>query len=207
MGAPSPVPGWYPDPGGQGQRYWNGTEWTQHQAPAVKKSSTGKTLAIVFGSIFAVFVVFGLAAVGSEKEDTPSRTPSASNTPWSPEAADTGQASAGINQPVRDGKFEFVVNGISTQRGFVVVQMQVTNIGNEAQTFFPQNQKLIDSAGREFECDTMAVYEFNDDGITELNPGLSTAILVPFQAPPNTAFSAVEVHDSAFSGGARVTLG
>ncbi|MCA0330683.1 MAG: DUF2510 domain-containing protein [Actinobacteria bacterium] len=26
-------PGWYPAPGGRGQRYWNGTEWTDHQTP------------------------------------------------------------------------------------------------------------------------------------------------------------------------------
>jgi Protein of unknown function (DUF2510) len=27
--------GWYPDPGAQGvQRYWDGTQWTQHTSPA-----------------------------------------------------------------------------------------------------------------------------------------------------------------------------
>jgi hypothetical protein len=113
----------------------------------------------------------------------------------------------GIGQPVRDGKFEFVVTVVYNQRGYTTVQMSVTNIGNEAQTFFPENQTLIDTAGREYECDTMAVYDFNKDGMIELNPGLKTVSVVPFKAAPGTAFSAVELHDSAFSGGARVALG
>lgn len=28
----SPVPGWYPNPNGPGQRYWNGRAWTDHLA-------------------------------------------------------------------------------------------------------------------------------------------------------------------------------
>ena len=32
--APTPESaGWYPDPDGQGQRYWSGTEWTTDAAP------------------------------------------------------------------------------------------------------------------------------------------------------------------------------
>ena len=29
-----PAPGWYSDPQGPGQRYWDGTQWTEHRAPA-----------------------------------------------------------------------------------------------------------------------------------------------------------------------------
>ena len=28
----APAAGWYPNPGGRGQRYWDGREWTQHYA-------------------------------------------------------------------------------------------------------------------------------------------------------------------------------
>jgi Protein of unknown function (DUF2510) len=31
---PSVPAGWYPDPGGQGLRYWDGAAWTEHTAPA-----------------------------------------------------------------------------------------------------------------------------------------------------------------------------
>jgi len=33
--APTPTPGWYPDPDGPGQRYWDGGSWTEsYSAPA-----------------------------------------------------------------------------------------------------------------------------------------------------------------------------
>jgi hypothetical protein len=92
---------------------------------------------------------------------------------------------------------------VSNQRGYVTISMSVTNIGDKAQTFFPQNQKLIDTAGRTFEADTMAAYDFNKDGIIELNPGLGTQIVVPFKAPPGTQFTAVELHGSTLSGERR----
>jgi hypothetical protein len=30
---PLPTAGWYPDPAGQGSRYWDGTRWTEHTQP------------------------------------------------------------------------------------------------------------------------------------------------------------------------------
>jgi uncharacterized protein DUF2510 len=34
----SVAPGWYPDPGGAGQRYWDGATWTTHIAPPPPRS-------------------------------------------------------------------------------------------------------------------------------------------------------------------------
>jgi hypothetical protein len=34
MTTPSPQPGWFPDPSGTGQRYFDGTQWTEHRAAA-----------------------------------------------------------------------------------------------------------------------------------------------------------------------------
>jgi Protein of unknown function (DUF2510) len=33
MTNPMPRPGWYPDPAGNGQRYFDGTKWTAHHVP------------------------------------------------------------------------------------------------------------------------------------------------------------------------------
>jgi Protein of unknown function (DUF2510) len=30
--SPPPPPGWYPDPGNDGLRWWDGTRWTDHRA-------------------------------------------------------------------------------------------------------------------------------------------------------------------------------
>lgn len=209
------APGWYPDPSGNGgMRYFNGNDWSEYRrppnTPPPKQSNTGK---VVLFSILGVVLFFAgcgaLLAAGSSEDDTGDTASSVAPLP-PPSPADDGRLpgqvnpTGGIGEEVRDGKFAFVVSGIYKQEGFVTVHMQVTNIGDRAQTFFPQNQKLIDMQGREYEADTMAVYDFNDDGIIELNPGLSTEVVVPFQAPPGTQFSAIELHDSAFSGGVRV---
>lgn len=43
---PSAVPpGWYPEPGGD-LRYWDGTEWTEHRAPAPKLADPTATAGI-----------------------------------------------------------------------------------------------------------------------------------------------------------------
>jgi hypothetical protein len=129
------------------------------------------------------------------------------------------ETAPGINQPVRDGKFEFVVTDVSTPanwygdprpRGqWMIATMTVTNTGDKPQSFFVQNQKLIDTAGREYAADSMAALSMNRDDnamVIDMNPGFSITAKVPFDVPPGTQVSAVEVHDSALSGGARVKV-
>jgi hypothetical protein len=42
MTNPSTPPGWYPDPAGTGaQRYWDGTQWTEHAAPGAAPPPPG----------------------------------------------------------------------------------------------------------------------------------------------------------------------
>jgi Domain of unknown function (DUF4352)/Protein of unknown function (DUF2510) len=193
MTAPTPA-GWYPDPSGApGQRYWDGAQWTQPRPVAhMPMSKMSKVWAWVAGIVAALAVgawmVAGISSSVNNKTSTPTAAPA-----------------AGLNQPVRDGQFEFVVTGVYNQ-GYMTAHMTVRNIGNEAQTFFTQNQKLIDSAGRIYDADTAAVYDFNKSGMVDLNPGLSTESVVPFRVPEGVTITAVEVHDSAFSGGARVTV-
>ncbi|MGW5571459.1 DUF4352 domain-containing protein [Nocardia thailandica] len=122
---------------------------------------------------------------------------------------------------VRDGKFAFVVTGVEApvdvvgtnkflekraQGEYVQVHIEVTNVGNQARHYFGDNQKLIDGQGREFANDTSAELNVNDHLIAEINPGNKLSITLVFDVPKGTTPAAVEFHDSAFSGGARVAL-
>lgn len=129
---------------------------------------------------------------------------------------------AGIGEPVRDGKFEFTVTGIEAgvaeignesfgeqaQGQFVLVQLTVTNIGDEPQTLFDDNQTLVDDQGREHSANTMAgIYlEDNDTFVNEINPGNTVDGTIVFDIPTDAVPVSIELHDSAFSGGVSVKL-
>jgi hypothetical protein len=83
--------------------------------------------------------------------------------------------------------------------------MAVTNIGNEARSYAGTNQKLVDSAGREYSANSGADMSMNK-GTGEINPGNQIQVTAAFDVPPGTVPTELEVHDSAFSGGAKVRL-
>jgi Protein of unknown function (DUF2510) len=62
--------GWYPNPEGKGQRYWDGSRWTDDYWPAQRTSSTGRsrprgTLLLTFLFGLAVGALFWLPGVVS----------------------------------------------------------------------------------------------------------------------------------------------
>ena len=61
--------GWYPDPSGQpGQRYFDGTNWTEHRAqPQSKKAKKGIILGSI-GAVLALFLLIGVASGGEDEE-------------------------------------------------------------------------------------------------------------------------------------------
>jgi hypothetical protein len=54
---PATPPAWYPDPSGTGQRYFDGSKWTEHWAPV--KSSTPSTFPK--GAVVACAAIVGVA--------------------------------------------------------------------------------------------------------------------------------------------------
>ena len=92
----------------------------------------------------------------------------------------------------------------STAQGeYVNIRLSVKNIGNEAQTYFVQNQKLI-VGGKKF--DAASILGAKGDDIS-LNPGRGIDnTVVSFDVPPGTVPTSIELHDSAFSGGVTVRL-
>ncbi|MBM7458150.1 DUF4352 domain-containing protein [Rhodococcus coprophilus] len=141
--------------------------------------------------------------------------------PVEPPAAE--ESSATMNMPVRDGKFEFVVTGVEAgltslgdnpflaedaQGQFVIVTMTVSNIADEPKGLSPSNQKLIDAQGRSFSPDTAAALNLDSD-VTfwdEINPGNTVTMPLVFDMPVDAVPSAIELHDSMFSGGVTVSL-
>jgi len=121
---------------------------------------------------------------------------------------------AGVGEEVRDGKFAFVVTGVErskvagdlsnqfmredAQGEFVSVRMTVTNIGDEAQTFFATNQKLM-AAGREYDADGVVAMWTDSTGV-EINPGNSIQAVAAFDVPVGAVPELISLHDSAFSG-------
>ena len=126
----------------------------------------------------------------------------------------------GIGDAVRDGQFEFVVldvepgldsigEGFTAEEAagqFVVIRLQVTNIGDDAQDFFDSNQALIDDQGREHSTHSSAMWL--DDSLVweEINPGVGKEGVIVFDIPADATPVQLRLHDSAFSGGVLVDL-
>jgi hypothetical protein len=187
---------------------FNGHEWTwQRTAPhAVAKSKHW-----IWVLIGVIVLAFGgcatLISIGSNIDNTGTFT----------NAGGSPSADGVINQPVRDGKFQFVVKDVSAPgdwygarqpRGqWIVATITVRNIGSESESFIATNQKLIDSMSREYAADSAAAASMNDYSIAvDIDPGFTIDVRVPFDVPLDTLPGAVELHDSSFSGGATVKL-
>jgi hypothetical protein len=128
----------------------------------------------------------------------------------------------GIGEPAADGDFSFVVSGVDcslteigneyfgtkAQGQFCVVSVAVTNIGDTPGTFFGDNTTLLNAQGQEFAADTEAAIYLEESAslFEEINPGNTLNSKVVFGVPAGTTPTAIELHDSAFSGGVTVSL-
>jgi hypothetical protein len=165
-------------------------------------------------------------AVGSGLTETGDGKPSpgsaaADEAEAEPKPADEPKT-AGLGDPVRDGKLEFTVTKIETgvseigdeyfgkeaQGQFLLVHVKVENIGDEAQTFFGENLTALDADDREFSADTEAAIYLDESNsfINEINPGNTVEGIVVFDVPKDTKITALELHDSFFSGGVTVKV-
>lgn len=189
------------------------------------KTLNPKTVWLTVGGVLIVVVLLSLLIPSGDK-DEPKRVssgttsaraaaPGTTSTRATPRSTWASPAPAPTN---RDGKFEFGVIGVETRQGslgglsdppmgeWVIVTVTVSNIGDEQRTFYANNQKLIDSQGREFESEFWAAEALNDQISVDLNPGFTITFQVPFDVPPGTVPTSIELHDSAFSGGVTMTL-
>lgn len=166
-----------------------------------------------------VLIIVIVAINGPQSSSTPAATDAGSS---APAAVEPAAAEPGVGTPVRDGKFEFVVTSVEpgtpdigdaplttkAQGQFVLVNVSVTNIGNEPQAFSGTDAKAFDSQGREFTASTSAaIYLPSSNSLyTPINPGNKVDGKIVFDVPVGTALTSIELHDSMFSDGVTVKL-
>lgn len=176
----------------------------------------------IVGGIVAVFVIASVSGGGDDdKPTTSAKTDTTAAT--QAEAPVVEVETATMNTPVRDGKFEFVVNGVETgistlgdnpylakeaQGQFVIVTMTVSNISDQPKSLSPSDQKLVDEQGRTFGPDTSAALNLDSDVPIwdQINPGNTVTMPVVFDMPVDAVPTAIELHDSMFSNGVTVSL-
>lgn len=125
----------------------------------------------------------------------------------------THRSGPSFGDEVRDGDFAFTVTSISlgvpktgnrTAQGvFVVVNLTVKNVGTGPRSVYCQNQTLRDPAGKRYEN---GVAIGDDEDQLRIKPGKAAHVTCAFDVPTSTLPAVIEVRDSQFSRGVRVTL-
>ena len=211
----------------QGQPYPQGGQYPPPQyppqypaAPPPKKKKRIWRWAL--GAVVVLIAIGSILPDSKTKETSsgPASAPSASVP--SPERAKDDAAPVGTK--VRDGKFEFSVESVKSggavvgdnpffqkkaQGEWVVVTVTVTNISDAPQSFTPSAQKLIDAQGRKFEPDSTAQIALGGSDVPvwdNINPGNTADVKLVYDMPADAVPAVLELHDSMFSGGAKVEV-
>lgn len=173
-------------------------------------------------TVILAFIAIGIvaSAAGGGKTNTDNGTNNSSNANKSDNKAQVAK----VGEAVRDGKFEFVVKSVECGKGSVgtnqyltktaqgqycLLNVSVKNIGNEKQSLFSANQKLLDAANKEYSADDTATLYAAPQGsswYSDINPGNSVEGTIVFDVPKDVTPTVAELHDSAYSGGIKVNL-
>ncbi len=174
----------------------------------------GATIALI--SSAAVRNAVGISSGNPGGAPAPITTQPAPTTPAPP-------PEPGLNTPVQDGKFEFVVTSVScghesVGRGpisarakgqFCLVDLSVENVGTSGQLLLDGVQRGFDTDGKSYTPDSGAGVIANAGTsiwINMLDPGKKVTGTLVFDVPKREQISKLELHDSAFSRGATVTV-
>jgi hypothetical protein len=129
----------------------------------------------------------------------------------------------GVGDPVRDGRFEFVVKKVTcghdtVGQGFVtipangqfcLVRLTVTNISDESQAFADSFQKALGAGDAEYGANTAAGLVANQGTAVvwhTVNPGITVSGTIVYDIPREAELTGLRLHDSLFSGGVTVTI-
>lgn len=206
-----PPQGGYPPPAQYGYPPQAPYGYAPPPPPAKKKGGAGKVVGIIVGVIALLCIAGVIIAIASSGGGSSSTGGGGGG----------GNAPVGLNQPARDGKFEFVVQSVKcgipslgdatigkkAQGQFCEVGMTVKNIGNEAQLFDASNVFAYNAAGQKYDADGEADIYLGDAGnafLNNINPGNTVTGIVVFDIPTGQKITKLELHDSPFSGGVTV---
>ncbi|MEP7192521.1 MAG: DUF4352 domain-containing protein [Actinomycetota bacterium] len=129
-----------------------------------------------------------------------------------------------LGQSVRDGRFSFTVtspasygNTLTSRLGtvekaqgaFVIIRVDVTNIGYQPLTLTATNQFAVSDDGQRFATSPAITAMAGAEAIflEKINPGhtVKDAHML-FDVPPGTVITSLELHDSVSSAGVKVKL-
>jgi hypothetical protein len=180
--------------------------------PWFKKKILSVPLALLIVVILAVVAVVAVVAVNARSDPGTVTSP--------PKAA---AVAPDIGTKVRDGAFEFLVTGVehpgttfegkvgkilSAQGEFVIVRVDVTNVGKSAQRLSCSCQFLFNDKGQEF-APSPAILSTKDalKYVRWINPGDTVKdASVLFDVARGTKVLKIELHDSPSSPGVTVKL-
>jgi hypothetical protein len=133
------------------------------------------------------------------------------------------KASVGMDQPVRDGVFEFTADRMtcgvqaigsagdleSPTGQFCVITLTVQNVGTAPAVFADSIQKAYGPGGVWFGADSSAALYANPDPtvfMNEINPGNSVKVLVVYDIPTSGRILRLEVHENPDTRGAIIKI-
>lgn len=179
----------------------------------------------VIGIVILLAIVGSAMGGGKKTNNTTDNNSSKTETTTSEsEKTENKPATPKIGEAARDGKFEFTVKSIEcgkpsvgtnefmtkqAQGQFCLLNVTVKNIGNEPQSLFSANQKLLNAQGQQFAADDTATLYAAPQGsswYSNINPGNSVEGAIVFDLPKDQTPTTAELHDSAYSGGVKVSL-
>lgn len=169
-------------------------------------------------------IIVLLAIIGGAAGGNKSNNNTANNGSGVTNSEDKAATVAKLNEPARDGKFEFIVKGVecgkttiganqyltkNAQGQFCLMTISVKNIGDKAQGFFGTNQKLLNAQNQQYAADDAAGVYIDQSYSTlfsNINPGNSVEGVIVFDIPKDQTPVSAELHDSSFSNGVKINL-
>ena len=183
-------------------------------------------IGLAAAAVVVLIVVGVVAVVLTMKNDVGDITitrPAEASSATPSETGDEGPTepqAAGTGDEVRDGDFAFVVNGVRTtdvvadpefpelnataDGEYVIVDLTVTNVSAEPQTFFASFTTLSDGI-TDFEVDEDA-WLYVGDVSTDLGPGETIQTAVVYDVPKGTDIEAIWLRGGPLSDGVAVGL-